>query len=122
MPPMPMAASRLIAPVGIASTRTFIASDPIFMMEPLPQFFSICAMARFNAFFLSSCAAEVAMPSTRKLSVDQLAVRGRNVPPPPPARYPNKIRRFGRRIKQDDRPDREPGRRSPGGELAPPPP
>jgi hypothetical protein len=52
-PPIPIAASRLIAPVGMAPTLTFW-SAPIRMIDPLPQFFSICAMARFNAFFLSS--------------------------------------------------------------------
>src|ERR1700722_7928804 len=32
------------------------ASGPIFMMDPLPQLFSICAMARLRAFLRSSCA------------------------------------------------------------------
>src|SRR5689334_24841555 len=58
---MPMAASRLIAPVGIASIRTRVELAPIFMMEPFPQLFSICAMARFSAFFLSSCTVETAI-------------------------------------------------------------
>jgi hypothetical protein len=49
----PDRASRLIAPVGIDATLTFW-SGPIRMIDPLPQFFSICAMARFSAFFLSS--------------------------------------------------------------------
>jgi hypothetical protein len=31
------------------------------MIEPFPQLFSICAMARFNAFFLSSCKVDTAM-------------------------------------------------------------
>src|SRR5688572_5617674 len=57
IPPTPMAASRLMAPVGIASTRTRAESAPIFMIDPLPQLFSICAMARFSAFFRSSCTA-----------------------------------------------------------------
>src|SRR2546428_750844 len=39
MPPIPIAASRLIAPVGIASTRTCGESAPIRMMAPLPQGF-----------------------------------------------------------------------------------
>jgi len=43
-----------MAPVGITSIRTF-ESAPIFMMDPLPQLFSICAIARFSAFFFSSC-------------------------------------------------------------------
>ena len=60
MPPTPIAASRLIAPVGIASTRMWL-SVPSRMIEPLPQLFSICAMARFSAFFLSSCIVETAM-------------------------------------------------------------
>src|SRR5690348_15831770 len=50
-----------MAPVGIASTRTRASADPIFMMAPLPQFFSICAIARFNAFFLSSLTVETAI-------------------------------------------------------------
>jgi hypothetical protein len=49
-----MAASRLMAPVEIASTRTRESVEPIFMIAPLPWFFSICAIARPNAFFLSS--------------------------------------------------------------------
>src|SRR5438034_1059896 len=54
MPPMPIAASRLLAPVGIASTRTRGESAPIRMMAPLPQVFSIWLMARFSAFLRSS--------------------------------------------------------------------
>src|SRR5436309_317091 len=54
IPPIPMAASRLIAPVGIASTRTRGASAPIRMMAPLPHVFSIWVMARFRAFLRSS--------------------------------------------------------------------
>ncbi len=53
MPPTPIAASKLTAPVGIASTFTH-DSCPMRMIEPLPRFFSICAMARFTAFFFSS--------------------------------------------------------------------
>src|SRR5688572_22622465 len=34
------------------------------MIEPLPQLFSICAIARFSAFFLSSPTIAVAMSST----------------------------------------------------------
>src|SRR6202044_3418381 len=55
IPPTPIAASRLIAPVEIDSTRMRGASGPIFMMDPLPQLFSICAMARLRAFLRSSC-------------------------------------------------------------------
>jgi hypothetical protein len=51
---MPIAASRLIAPVEIASTRVRWEPAPRRMIEPLPQLFSICAMARLRAFFLSS--------------------------------------------------------------------
>src|SRR2546428_365941 len=54
MPPIPIAASRLIAPVGIASTRTCGESAPIRMMAPLPQVFSIWVMARLSAFLRSS--------------------------------------------------------------------
>src|SRR5437870_6864908 len=54
MPPMPIAASRLIAPVGIASTRTRGESAPIRMMAPLPHVFSIWVMARLRAFLRSS--------------------------------------------------------------------
>jgi len=54
MPPMPIAASRLMAPVGITSTRTRGESAPIRMMAPLPHVFSICVMARFRAFLRSS--------------------------------------------------------------------
>src|SRR5207237_9588752 len=48
------AASRLMAPVPIASTRTRGESAPIRMMAPLPQVFSIWVMARFRAFLRSS--------------------------------------------------------------------
>src|SRR5213080_4659366 len=54
MPPIPIAASRLIAPVGMISTRTRGESAPIRMMAPLPQVFSICVMARLRAFLRSS--------------------------------------------------------------------
>src|SRR5581483_3616469 len=53
------------------------------MIEPLPQLFSICAMARFNAFFLSSCIVETAMLACPgmivKLPLD-LAVPGESTP------------------------------------------
>src|ERR671922_152277 len=54
IPPIPIAASRLIAPVGIASTRTRGASAPIRMMAPLPHVFSICVIARLRALRRSS--------------------------------------------------------------------
>src|SRR2546430_97275 len=54
MPPIPIAASRLIAPVGMTSTRTRGESAPIRMMAPLPQVFSICVIARLRAFLRSS--------------------------------------------------------------------
>src|SRR5690349_6069147 len=54
IPPMPIAASRLIAPVGITSTRTRGASAPIRMMAPLPHVFSICVIARLSALRRSS--------------------------------------------------------------------
>src|SRR5881296_3263935 len=54
IPPTPMAASRLIAPVGIASTRTRGESAPIRMMAPFPHVFSIWVIARFRAFLRSS--------------------------------------------------------------------
>src|SRR5213080_5207785 len=54
IPPMPIAASRLIAPVGIASTRTRGASAPIRMMAPLPHVFSICVIAKLSALRRSS--------------------------------------------------------------------
>src|SRR3989454_11406815 len=54
MPPIPIAASRLIAPVGMTSTRPRGESAPIRMMAPLPQVFSIWVMARLRAFLRSS--------------------------------------------------------------------
>src|SRR5438128_10692544 len=54
MPPIPIAASRLIAPVGMTSTRTRGESAPIRMIAPLPQVFSICVIARLRAFLRSS--------------------------------------------------------------------
>src|SRR5947207_461104 len=61
-----MAASRLMAPVGIASTR-ILFSEPSRMIEPLPQVFSICAIARFSAFFLSSAIVDTAISSSTLL-------------------------------------------------------
>src|SRR2546423_14435506 len=75
MPPTPIAASRLMAPVEIDSTRTRASADPIFMMAPLPQFFSIWAIARFNAFFLSSLTVDTAISFTLSLDVYDLAGR-----------------------------------------------
>jgi len=54
MPPMPIAASRLIAPVGMALIRTCGESAPMRMIEPLPQVFSIWVIARLSAFRRSS--------------------------------------------------------------------
>src|SRR5207247_8936642 len=54
MPPSPVAASMLVAPVGIASARTCGESAPIRMMAPLPQVFSSWVMARLSAFLRSS--------------------------------------------------------------------
>ena len=60
-----------MAPVEIDSTRTRGASGPIFMMDPLPQLFSICAIARFKAFLRSSCVVEAAIdsPSVERKSI-----------------------------------------------------
>src|SRR2546429_7627970 len=54
IPPIPIAASRLIAPVEIPATRTWGESAPMRMMDPLPQVFSICVIAKVNAFRRSS--------------------------------------------------------------------
>src|SRR6267378_8065616 len=54
MPPMPIAASRLIAPVEIPATRTCGESAPIRMMDPFPHVFSIWVIARFSALRRSS--------------------------------------------------------------------
>src|SRR4051812_13135100 len=49
MPPTPSAMSSESAPVGIASTRTAASSSPIRMIEPLPNWRSICESAPFRA-------------------------------------------------------------------------
>src|SRR5512145_2467138 len=54
MPPIPIAASILIAPVEIPAIRTCGVSAPILMMEPLPHVFSIWVMARLSALRRSS--------------------------------------------------------------------
>src|SRR3989441_6853130 len=54
MPPIPIAASRLMAPVEIPATRTCGESAPIRMMDPFPHVFSIWVIARFNALRRSS--------------------------------------------------------------------
>src|SRR3954466_14148049 len=73
-----------MAPVEMDSTRTRESADPIFMMAPLPQFFSIWAIARFNAFFLSSLTVDTAIsihPVVRRLG---LVSPGENVAIVPP--------------------------------------
>src|SRR5437879_12091634 len=54
MPPMPIAASRLIAPVESPDTRTWGVSGPRRMMDPLPHVFSIWVIARLSALRRSS--------------------------------------------------------------------
>src|SRR5947199_6135219 len=54
MPPIPIAASRLIAPVGTTSTRTRGASAPMRMIEPCRRVFSVWVVARFAALWRSS--------------------------------------------------------------------
>jgi hypothetical protein len=61
MPPTPMAASRLMAPVGMAETGMRGPLTPIRMMEPLPCAFSICPMAMFRAFCLSAAISKAAI-------------------------------------------------------------
>jgi hypothetical protein len=56
------------------------------MIEPLPQFFSICAIARFNAFFLSSPITETAISPNPLVVVE-------------PETHPNKIRNPERFLK-----------------------
>src|SRR5579862_3856578 len=51
------------------STRTLGASGPIFMIAPLPYDFSICAIARFSAFFRSSCVAVTPIVASNGLPV-----------------------------------------------------
>ena len=52
IPPIPNATSKLNAPVGIASI--FISwYSPNFIIDPLPNCFSICPNAASNAFFFS---------------------------------------------------------------------
>ena len=48
-PPTPSARSSDSAPVGIASTLTWKASSPIFMIEPSPNSRWICVIALFSA-------------------------------------------------------------------------
>src|SRR5207302_5750525 len=45
-PPTPSATSSWIAPVGMTSTCSLAWCSPSFMMEPLPNCFSICVRAR----------------------------------------------------------------------------
>src|SRR2546430_1934954 len=49
-----ISASRLLAPVGMTSTRPRGESAPIRMMAPFPQVFSIWVIARLRAFLRSS--------------------------------------------------------------------
>ena len=52
-PPTPSAASKEIAPVEITEMGTTAPLLPSFMMEPLPNCFSICVMARSIARLFS---------------------------------------------------------------------
>jgi hypothetical protein len=51
---MPVAASRLMAPVEMATTRSRGVSAPIRMMDPFPSCFSIWLIARLSAFLRST--------------------------------------------------------------------
>src|SRR6266536_3153505 len=77
IPPMPIAASRLIAPVEIPSTRTCGVSAPIRMMEPLPHVFSIWVIARFSAFRRSSESLVVSRFSAAISVLDMLGASSR---------------------------------------------
>src|SRR3954447_12033246 len=48
-PPTPSARSSDSAPVGTAETRTWAASSPIFMIDPAPNWRSICVSAPVSA-------------------------------------------------------------------------
>src|SRR3954465_4405849 len=87
------------------STRTR-SVEPIFMMAPLPQFFSIWAIARFSAFFLSSLTVDTAISFT--LSLDgltwlaggfHLGWARRDSKQCPASRHPNKLRNSAQIIK-----------------------
>src|SRR6185436_17187109 len=100
-----MAASRLIAPVGTASTRTFSFAS-IRMIEPLPQLFSIWAIARFSAFFLSSAIVDTAIRLHPLVVVDSSGHADISVSEKQVTRYPNKVRRPGPEIKPKGRAER----------------
>ena len=67
-PPMPSAMSRPSEPVEMASTSTAFSFWPRRMMEPLPQFRSICEIAASSAFSLS-----ISAPSTRRSATFNMA-------------------------------------------------
>ena len=52
-PPMPVAMSRLMEPVDMASTFICAPFSPSFIIEPLPNCFCICAIAASRALSLS---------------------------------------------------------------------
>src|SRR5258708_9214533 len=56
MPPTPRAISSAMEPVGMISTAMRCWASPSFMIEPLPNCFSICEMAFSIAFDLSASA------------------------------------------------------------------
>src|SRR3954453_13285556 len=87
MPPTPSAMSSESAPVGIASTRTAASSSPIRMIEPLPNWRSICESAPFRAasralaaFSCSLSAMDISAP--RSLGIDRLRADADGTRPP----------------------------------------
>ena len=82
----------------VVSMRTRADSAPIFMIDPLPQLFSICAIARFSAFLRSSCTVETAIHPPIVLSV-KLWPRTRIYAERRAIRYPKKIRSSSRKLK-----------------------
>src|SRR3954447_6485581 len=85
IPPTPSARSSDRAPVGIASTRTAAASSPIFMIEPLPNWRSICESAPLSAASRAlaafSCSLSI-KPSLLEVGNDKLRVESDGTSPP----------------------------------------
>jgi len=61
-PKVPSAISRLKEPVDMAGISVICSPPPNFMMEPLPNWRSICVMAKSTAFVLSVSARIVSCP------------------------------------------------------------
>ena len=73
-PPSPNAISRLNEPVGIASILKLTLASPSFIIEPLPNCFSILEIAASSAFNLFSSFTIIILISKRILIISYIVI------------------------------------------------